>query len=205
MSDREPIVLASASPRRAEILDTLGIPFVTRPARIDESVHEGESPRGHVERLARAKAAAVAGLVAGRRVLAGDTIVVLGERILGKPRDADAAVDMLMQLQGGEHRVLSALALADGSGGGTGTGARIRSGVQETRVRFREFDPATARAYVDTGEPMDKAGAYGIQGLGAVLVKAIEGDYTGVVGLPVPLLVRLLAEAGVGYRFPSRG
>jgi septum formation protein len=189
------LVLASASPRRAEILETLGLPTEVRPARVDESVLPGEGAEEHAERLARAKAAAVAGLVPGRWVLAGDTVVVVDDRILGKPRDEDHAVEMLMALQGRAHRVVSALALVE-------PGGRVRSGVQSTNVRFRPFGRPEAEAYAATGEPMDKAGAYGIQGLGAILVEGVEGDYSGIVGLPVPQLVRLLEEAGRPYRFP---
>jgi septum formation protein len=190
-----PLVLASASPRRAEILENLGLPTEVHPARVDESVLPGEEAEEHAERLARAKAAAVAGLAPGRWVLAGDTVVVVDDRILGKPRDEDHAVEMLMALQGRAHRVVSALALVE-------PGGQVRSGVQSTTVRFRTFGRSEAAAYAATGEPMDKAGAYGIQGLGAVLVEGVEGDYSGVVGLPVPLLVRLLDEAGRPYRFP---
>lgn len=192
---RDALVLASASPRRADILETLGIPAEAHPARVDESVLPGEGPEQHAERLARAKAAAVAGLLPGRWVLAGDTVVVLDDRILGKPRDEAQAVEMLLLLQGRSHRVVSALALV-------GPGGRVFSGVQSTEVRFRTFDRGFAEAYAATGEPLDKAGAYGIQGRGAVLVEGVEGDYSGVVGLPVPLLVRLLDEAGRPYRFP---
>jgi len=190
----DPLILASASPRRSEILTVLGIDHETHPARVDESVLPDEGPEEHAERLARAKAAAVAGLLPGRRVLAGDTVVVVDGRILGKPRDEAHAADMLMELQGRGHQVVSSLALVDGDG-------RVFSGVQVTRVRFRSFDRETAEAYVATGEPMDKAGAYGIQGKGAALVEAVEGDYSGVVGLPVPLLVRLLDREGRPYRF----
>ncbi len=193
---RSGLVLASASPRRSEILGTLGIRHQTQPAHIDESLLPDESPATYAERLSRGKAAAVAGLRPGEWILAGDTVVALGSRVLGKPRDADEAVRMLLDLRGRTHRVLSALALVE-------PGDRIRSGVQVTRVTFRAFDEDFARAYAATDEPMDKAGAYGIQGKGAALVEEISGDYSGVVGLPVPLLLRLLAEAGRPYRFPG--
>ncbi len=190
------MVLASASPRRAEILEGLGIPFRVRPASVDESVHPGEAPGPHVERLARAKAEAVARHEGpDTPILAGDTIVVLGDAILGKPADDEAAVRMLLSLAGRDHHVLSALALA--------YRGQVHAGVSRTRVRFRAFDEEMARAYVRTGEPADKAGGYGIQGLGAVLVEEVEGDWSGVVGLPISLLVRLLDAAGLGYRFPD--
>jgi septum formation protein len=194
--DPSPLVLASASPRRAEILETLGIPAEVHPARVDESVLPGEGPEEHAERLARGKAAAVASLVPGRWVLGGDTVVVVDDQILGKPRDEGHAVEMLLALQGRAHRVVSALALVD-------PGGRVFSGAQSTEVRFRPFDEAFAQAYAATGEPMDKAGAYGIQGLGSVLVEGVVGDWSGVVGLPVPLLVDLLEKAGRPYRFPG--
>ncbi len=189
-----PLVLASASPRRSQILATLGLVHQVQPAHIDETVTTGESPTKYAERLSRGKAAAVAGLRAGEWILAGDTVVAIGGKILGKPRDEDEAVAMLLELANRTHRVLSALALVE-------PGGRVRSGVQVTEVRFRAFGETFARAYAATGEPMDKAGAYGIQGKGAALVEEISGDYSGVVGLPVPLLLRLLAEAGRPYRF----
>lgn len=199
------LVLASASPRRSAILQALGIDHEAHPARVDESVLPGEAAGSHAERLARAKAAAVAGLVPDRWVLGGDTVVVLDGRILGKPRDEAEAVEMLLRLQGRDHRVVSALALVvprSGAGRTPGSaGPQIVSGLEATRVRFRSFDRTTAEAYAATGEPMDKAGGYGIQGRGAALVEEVEGDYSGVVGLPVSLLVRLLEEAGRPYRF----
>jgi septum formation protein len=195
MADRREFILASASPRRSEILDTLGILHQVVPAHIDETLHPGEGPRDHVLRLARGKAAAVAGLYPGAWVLAGDTVVVVDGEILGKPADDGDALGMLLRLAAREHEVISALALA------VPVGARLLSGSRTTRVRFRSFGEAEARAYVATGEPMDKAGAYGIQGRGAALVEAVSGDYSGVVGLPVSLLVELLDEAGRPYGF----
>ncbi len=188
------LVLASASPRRSEILDVLDLDHEVHPAAVDESAWPGEKPGEHVERLARAKAAGVAALRPGSWVLAGDTVVILDDRLLGKPGDPADAVAMLLQLQGRTHQVASALALVR-------PGGTIASGVEVTEVRFRPFGRELAEAYVDTGEPLDKAGAYGIQGKGSVLVEGIRGDYSGVVGLPVPLLVRLLEEAGRPYRF----
>lgn len=206
-------VLASASPRRADILRTLGIPFRVEVADIDETPRPGELPAALVERLAREKARAVAGRLrsagsgGSAPILAGDTVVALGSRVLGKPADTEEAVRMLEELSGSTHRVLSALALLDRAPpegqGQEEEGGTIRSGVQVTRVTFRRFQPAEARAYAATGEPLDKAGAYGIQGMGATLVESIEGDYSGVVGLPVPLLVRLMEERGTPYRCPA--
>jgi septum formation protein len=191
-----PLLLASASPRRAEILRTLGIAHQVVPADIEESRHPGEAPEGYVERMAREKAAAVRALHPGVWVLAGDTTVAVEHRVMEKPADAAEAVQMLLALQGREHRVATGLALVGPEG-------IVKSGVRVTRVRFRAFDRTTARDYAATGEPMDKAGAYGIQGLGGALVEGIDGDFTTVVGLSVPLLVRLLERAGRPYRFPE--
>ena len=189
-----PLILASASPRRAEILRILGVPFSVDGADVDESVLPGESPDVHVRRLAGQKAAAVAARHPGALVLAGDTVVVVDGRVLGKPQTEAEAEGMLLDLAGRSHEVLTGLALS------TPDGDRLE-GVATTRVNFRPFDRAFARGYVATGEPMDKAGAYGIQGAGAALVAGIQGDYFNVVGLPVPLLLDLLQSAGHPYRF----
>ena len=193
-----PLVLASASPRRAEILAMLGLDHRVIPAHVDETRRPGEAPEVYVERLAREKAAAVHEGAPASWVLAGDTTVAVENQVLEKPVDREHAVRMLLSLQGREHQVATGLALAAPQGG-------LVSGVEVTRVRFRPFDEATARAYAATGEPMDKAGAYGIQGMGGTLVEGIEGDFSAVVGLSVPLLVRLLAEAGRPYQFPEVG
>ena len=190
------LVLASASPRRAELLQVLGLVPTIRPAHIQEEHLPGETPTEHVRRLAEEKALAVRAEVADALVIAGDTVVVLGDRILGKPRDREDAVSMLLDLQGREHWVHSGLALALPDG-------RVLSGVQGTAVRFRSFGEREARDYAATDEPMDQAGAYGIQGKGAALVEAFSGDYFNVVGLPIPLLLDLLREAGFRYRFGS--
>ncbi len=192
-----PLVLASASPRRSEILSRLGMGHEVVPSDLDESALPGETSVAHVERLAVEKGRGVAVRRPDAWVLAGDTVVILKGRILGKPATWEEAVEMLLALAGRAHTVATGLSLHAPGGG------RCWSGVEVTRVRFRDFDGATARAYVETGEPMDKAGGYGIQGLGGALVSGIEGDYTNVVGLPIPLLLRLMAEAGVPYRFPG--
>ena len=211
----QPLVLASASPRRADILHTLRVPHLVRPADVDETEREGESPEAYAERMALEKAAAVAAEHPDAWLLASDTVVALEDRVLGKPRDHDHAVHMLLELAGRAHRVVSSVVLRApvGVGEGKGSGGRSRrgapgappiwSGVEATEVVFRPFGQAWAEAYAATGEPMDKAGAYGIQGLGAVLVERVSGDYSGVVGLPVSLLVRLFEEAGHPYRFPT--
>ena len=157
----------------------------------------------HALRLSREKAGEVAARHPTRWVLGGDTLVSLDGDILGKPRDAGHALDMLLRLQGRTHHVISALSLArPGVSAGRASGeAVVRAGAERTAVTFRAFGRETAEAYVATGEPGDKAGAYGIQGMGAALVRRIEGDYGAVVGLPVPLLLDLLEDAGRPYRF----
>ena len=195
------IVLASASPRRRDVLVQLGIQPEIQAADVDESYRAGETPREHVERLARDKAEAVA---RGRGdddaspvhlVVGGDTVVVLGARILAKPADEAEAISMLRALSGRTHEVFSGLAIAHAAG--------IASGSVRTLVRMRSFDEATARGYVATGEPLDKAGAYGIQGKGAALVAGIEGDYYSVVGFPVDLFLELLGRVGWRFDFHS--
>ncbi len=188
------IILASGSPRRAELLRMLRIPFEVAEPDVDERPATGESPQAQAERLARDKADVVGRRFPGRWVLAGDTIVVLAGDVLGKPGSREEAVTMLLRLQGRSHRVASGVAVHGPTG-------HLRSGVEETTVTFRPFTREEAEAYVATGEPMDKAGAYGIQGLGAALVERVEGDFFGVMGFPLILLLRLLREEGLDYRF----
>lgn len=190
----EPMLyLASGSPRRAELLAQIGVPFrVLRAPDIDETPVPGEPPRAYVERMAREKAAAGGGHApAGAPVLGADTAVVLDERILGKPADADHALAMLGALNGREHRVISAVCLRRGD--------RHRLAVSETRVRMRRLGSAALSAYAATGEGLDKAGAYAIQGRGAALVASLTGSYSGVVGLPLAETVALLEWVGVPY------
>ena len=170
------------------------------PAGVDESLRAGELPETHADRLARAKALEVARARPDSWVLGGDTVVTRHGEILGKPRDAEDAVEILLKLQGGVHQVVSGLCLVPPRPGSSGE-RRIHSGVTVTSVRMRSFDRETARAYTETGEPLGKAGAYAIQGLGSALVEGVDGDYFGVVGLPVSLLIRLLEEVGRPYRF----
>jgi len=186
-----PLVLASVSPRRRELLRLLGLTFEVSPSDIDETWRNGEAPAVHAERLAREKAAARP--VPGAAVIGADTIVVVDGEILGKPRDAAEARAMLRRLSGREHVVYTGVAVArDG---------RLASGIRQTTVRFHPLEDAAIAEYVATGEPLDKAGAYGIQGYGAVLVERIEGDYFTVMGLGLELLVELLAAVGLRYRF----
>jgi septum formation protein len=187
------LVLASGSPRRAAVLAQLGLRPEVIAADVDERYQPGETPAEHVERLARAKALAVARAEASALVVAGDTVVVDAGRVLGKPRSTEEAAAMVASLAGRTHEVYSALALVGEHG--------TVSGAACARVRFRAFDRATARRYAETGEPLDKAGAYGIQGLGAALVEAVEGDYYCVVGFPVGLFLDLLERAGWRYDF----
>lgn len=187
------IVLASGSPRRTELLTKLGIAHEVDPANLDETPAPGEAPRAHALRLAQEKAVAVAHRHPGAYVLGADTVVVLDGSMLGKPQSPGDAEAMLSRMSGREHRVITAVALAfDG---------RVLERVDETRVWFRSLTPALIRDYVATGEPLDKAGSYGLQGLGTVLVERIEGDYFGVIGLPLRLVVDLLAAAGRPYTF----
>jgi septum formation protein len=187
------VILASASPRRRELLTLVGIPHEVRPADIDESVFPGEQPIPHAERLARAKAHALAERNADAVVVAADTIVVLDGEILGKPCDSAHAAAMLRRLSGREHTVFTAIAVA--------RGARTESAVEGVRVWFRALPDEEIEAYIATGEPMDKAGAYGIQGYGATIVERVDGDYFSVMGLGLRRLIELLARVGVGYEF----
>jgi septum formation protein len=194
MSLAPELVLASQSPRRRELLALIGLAHEVRPADIDESYLEGEAPEEHCERLARGKASALAGQVNRDAVIIGsDTIVVVDGQVLGKPADAADAMRMLRMLSGRSHTVLTAVAVA--------RGARLESAVERVSVSFRAIDDGEIAAYIATREPMDKAGAYGIQGYGATIVSRIEGDYFAVMGLALNLLVRLLARVGLRYEF----
>jgi septum formation protein len=187
------VVLASQSPRRRDLLDLVGIAHAVRPADIDESAFPDEAPAAHAERLARAKADTLAAAGDADLVIAADTIVVIDDLILGKPADADAARRTLRRLSGRTHTVFTAVAVARG-------GALV-SAVETVSVTFRPLDDAEIDAYVATGEPMDKAGSYGIQGYGATIVERIDGDYFAVMGLPLQRLVALLGRVGVRYGF----
>jgi septum formation protein len=187
------IILASASPRRRELLTLIGVAHEVMPADVDETLLVGERPAPHAERLAREKARAIANREPGAVVLGADTIVVVDGDILGKPRDPEQAHSMLRRLSDRTHTVFTAVAVAHDE--------RMASSVEEVAVTFRSLGSGEIGEYIATGEPMDKAGAYGIQGYGATIVERIAGDYFAVMGLAVVRLVRLLAELGVQYRF----
>jgi septum formation protein len=186
-------VLASASPRRRELLDLVGIPYIVVPADIDESMKGVEQPAQHAERLAREKALTVAERHPDALVIAADTIVVINDRIMGKPRTESDAEEMLRVLSGATHTVVTGMACA--------LNGRLESSVDDVSVTFRPMSQKDIEEYVATGEPMDKAGAYGIQGYGATIVRRIEGDYFGVMGLSLVRLVELMQRLGVRYRF----
>jgi len=198
------LILASASPRRAEILRDAGFEFEVRPSAVDEAVRRRESPIAHVERLAREKACAAASGTAGPAVVIGaDTVVVMGREILGKPASRDDARRMLRLLSGRTHRVLTGVAvlrLKSGerlTNGGEPRRGALRSDVEATHVTFAPLSKKEFEAYVASGEPDDKAGAYAIQGRGGRFVTRIEGCYFNVVGLPLARLCRMLLEMGI--------
>lgn len=185
----EPLTLASSSPRRRQLLEMLGIPVRVVPANIPEVRRPAETPVDYVERLAREKALSVR----GRLVLGADTTVVVRDEVLEKPADAEDALRMLRKLQGRTHQVVTSVALV--------AGERVHQATDVTNVVFRRLPDAILRDYIATGEPMDKAGAYGIQGYGAALVERIEGDFFSVMGLPIRLVLALMEAAGEKYDF----
>ena len=185
------IILASSSPRRKELLTQIGLSFTVYPADVDESILEGERPEAYASRLALDKARAAAERAGDGIVIAADTIVVVNGSVLGKPADATDARRMLHLLSGKEHSVVTGLAVFDASTGRS----IVRTSV--TKVVFRDLSQREIDAYVATGEPLDKAGAYGIQERGALLVERIEGCYSNVVGLPLSLLGEMLREFGI--------
>jgi septum formation protein len=187
------VVLASSSPRRRELLNLIGIAHEVRPANLDESMRPRETPRRHAERLARDKANAVAMRDPDLITIAADTIVVINRKVLGKPIDKEDAARMLAMLSGREHTVITAVAVSRGK--------KLRSAIEEVKVKFRRLREDEIEAYIATGEPMDKAGAYGIQGFGATIVERVEGDYFAVMGLPLVRLIGLMRDVGVIYEF----
>jgi septum formation protein len=187
----KPIILASSSPRRQELLRQIGIPFRTMPSDVDEGILAGESPEKYAVRVALDKASSVASQVKSGIVIGADTIVVLRDEVLGKPADARDAVRMLSMLSGKMHRVITGLAVVDVA---TET---VKTASAVTRVWFHPLSHETIESYVATGEPLDKAGAYGIQERGAVFVERVDGCYFNVVGLPLSLLMGLLRDMDI--------
>lgn len=191
MKTKTALVLASSSPRRRELLHTLGIPFIVQTSDVDETTAPGLSPREVVEELAVRKAQVVASTLTEGVVLGSDTIVVLEGQILGKPADEADAFHMLSMLQGREHTVYSGVALIDVASG------RVEVSHSHTQVRIRPLSQTEIESYIATHEPMDKAGSYAIQGIGATIVEGITGDYFTVVGLPLCLTANMLSRFGI--------
>jgi septum formation protein len=193
---RPTLILASTSPRRQELITSLGLPVMVRPSHADETTPDDWPPDRIVEELARRKSRAVWDTVRGTMktpavVIGSDTIVALDGRIMGKPKDPEEAFDMLSRLAGNTHEVYTGVCCIGLPDGQTETNHRV------TKVRMRPLLPEQIRRYVKTGEPMDKAGAYGVQGLGALIVESLEGCYFNVVGLPLSLLAVQLERFGV--------
>lgn len=194
MSSKLPhLILASGSPRRRELLAGLDLDFTVRPVDLDESLRPDEDPHDYVRRLAREKAEARA--EPGEVVLAADTIVVLDGEVLGKPEDPADARAMLTRMVGRRHTVLTGVAVLDPA-----ADEPAAVDVDSSEVRLAELSSEDVAWYVETGEPLDKAGSYAIQGLGALFVETVRGNYTNVVGLPLPLTFRLFGEMGWDLR-----
>ena len=185
------LVLASSSPRRQAYLKDLGIPFRRVAPDVDETRRRAESPRAYVRRIAIEKAAVVSERYPSSWVVSADTTVVIDKMVLGKPRDAAHARKMLRQLSGRSHRVLSGIALVHRAD------AVVRSAVSSTRVFIRRLNDDEIRWYVGTGEPLDKAGAYGAQGKGGLLVARVEGSFSNVVGFPLEKFYELMKACGL--------
>ena len=195
MPTAPPLILASGSPRRRDLLRDLGVPFRILVSDILEILSQDLDPEAQAMALAEQKARAVASRIQPGIVLGADTVVVLDGTLLGKPRDDADAVDMLRRLSGRDHQVVTGIAITDAAGS-------LHSSAVSSVVRFRSLSEADITAYVASGEPRDKAGAYAIQGLGAQLVHDLQGCFTNVVGLPLCETASLLSEAGI---FPSAG
>ena len=187
------LILASQSPRRSQLLQMIGLRFDVCPADVDETYRPGEDPSAHAERLAREKAWKVGQDRPDAIVIGSDTVVILDGEVLGKPATTDEAVATLMKLQGRRHTVATGIALC--------THGVLSSGVERVSVEFTAFDEGRARAYAETGEPMDKAGAYGIQGYGATIVQRIDGDFFAVMGFPLVRFIDMLRAIGWEYDF----
>ena len=187
------VILASQSPRRRDLLNLVGISHEVQPADIDETYLPGERPREHAERLARGKTAVIVERTPNAIVIGSDTIVVVDGDVLGKPADDSDAARMLARLAGRSHTVITAVAVA--------WRGETRSAVEEVGVTFHPLTREEIDAYIATREPMDKAGAYGIQGYGATIVSRVDGDYFAVMGLPLQCLTRVLGALGIRYAF----
>lgn len=188
------LILASQSPRRKMLLEQVGIPFAVIPSNVDETMKENVDPCEFVKVLATRKATHIMDKCLGSEsavVLAADTIVVLDGVILGKPKDSNEAFEMLSMISDNWHEVLTGIAMIDNE-----TGSSLTH-VEKTRVKIRSLTPEAIRNYIDTGEPLDKAGAYGIQGLGALLVEKLDGCYFNVVGLPLYRVSVMLSQMGI--------
>ncbi len=195
ISEMNPLILASSSPRRKRLLTQAGVPFRSLASRIREDGADGDPAHISIS-LAKEKALEVCSQVGGSWVLGADTVVAIEERILGKPEDAGEAHFMLLQLSGKDHRVITGFALLDPSGG------IIHSQAISTLVRFKTLTDGEIDAYLSTGEPFGKAGSYAIQGIGSFMVEAIFGSYTNVVGLPLCALIKALVSVGALEMFP---
>ncbi len=192
---KQPLVLASSSPRRKQLLELLNIPFNVVDSNVDETVEFGPSPAEIAKMLANRKAQSVANMIGpGHIVIGADTIVVLNHRVLGKPNDRNDAIEMLLALQGKVHEVFTGIAIIDDKNSKELRKEIVQ--VSRTLVKMRKLTLSQIEKYVDSGEPMDKAGAYAIQGFGSVFVESIEGCYFNVVGLPVSLFVNMMEELG---------
>jgi septum formation protein len=191
------LILASSSPRRAELLTAARIPFEVRPASVNETVHPGEDARRYALRVAIEKARAALASSGGRPVLAADTVVVIDGHILGKPVDIDDAKRMLRMLSGRTHEVLTAVVVLLARNGDRSRERAIDAQVEVTAVEFARLDNTEIDWYVETGEPSDKAGAYAIQGAASRFVTRIQGSYSNVVGLPVGLVYAMCRRAGI--------
>ncbi len=194
MAEKETkIILASSSPRRADLLRNIGVAFEAVPSEIHEWPHSDEAPPDYIIRLARAKVIAVARERDSGLVIGADTIVVLDGRLLGKPESKEDAANMLRQLAGRWHAVMTGVALYDAAS------RREVADYDKTLVRFAQLSEKEIEWYVETGEPMDKAGGYGIQGAGGIFIEEIAGNYYNVVGLPIPLVYRLAKRLGYSF------
>lgn len=197
ISEKNPLILASASPRRKELLKQVRIPFIVRASHIDENSEKG-SPCEICTRLAEKKALSLYDDTSESWILAADTVVVKDNRIMGKPEDASEAEHMLINLRNGEHNVITGFSIVDPSG------CVAESNYESTTVKFKSMTGEEIKSYIKTGEPFGKAGAYAIQGIGAFMIKSISGSYSNVVGLPLYAIIDSLARLKAIERFPVK-